>query len=298
MNENTKAKISLILSMFIFGTIGIFRKYVPLSSGLLAISRGYIGALFLVLLIFIKKDKISFKAIKNNLFLLCLSGGFIGVNWILLFESYQYTSVATATLCYYMAPVFVIIASPFLFKEKITLKKVVCVLVALVGMVLVSGIIEMGFTGIGELKGIILGLGAAAFYASVIVLNKKIKNVPIYDKTIVQLASAATVLVPYSILVEDNSAVEITPIVIIMLLIVGVVHTGFSYALYFGTIEKLHTQTVALFSYIDPIVAIILSAVILSEKMSAFGIIGAVLILGSTMVSEITFKKKLQKSGE
>lgn len=294
MNENTKAKLSLILSMFIFGTIGIFRKYVPLSSGLLAISRGYIGALFLIfLIVVIKKNKISFKAIKNNLFLLCLSGVFIGINWILLFESYQYTSVATATLCYYMAPVFVIIASPFLFKEKITLKKVICVIVALVGMVLVSGIIETGFTGIGELKGILLGLGAAAFYASVIVLNKKIENVPIYDKTTVQLASAATVLVPYSIFVEDNSSVEITPIVIIMLLVVGVVHTGFTYALYFGTIEKLNTQTVALFSYIDPIVAIILSAVILSEKMSIFGAIGAVLILGSTMISELTFKKKL-----
>ena len=294
MNENTKAKISLILSMFIFGTIGIFRKYVPLSSGLLAISRGYIGALFLIfLIVVIKKNKISFKAIKNNLFLLCLSGVFIGINWILLFESYQYTSVATATLCYYMAPVFVIVASPFLFKEKITLKKVICVIVALVGMVIVSGIIETGFTGIGELKGILLGLGAAAFYASVIVLNKKIENVPIYDKTTVQLASAATVLVPYSIFVEDNSNVEITPIVIIMLLVVGVVHTGFTYALYFGTIEKLNTQTVALFSYIDPIVAIILSAVILSEKMSIFGAIGAVLILGSTMISELTFKKKL-----
>lgn len=295
MNENTKAKLSLILSMVIFGTIGIFRKYVPLSSGLLAISRGYIGALFLIfLIVVIKKNKISFKAIKNNLFLLCLSGAFIGINWILLFESYQYTSVATATLCYYMAPVFVIIASPFLFKEKITLKKVICVIVALVGMVLVSGIIETGFTGIGELKGILLGLGAAAFYASVIVLNKKIENVPIYDKTTVQLASAATVLVPYSIFVEDNSNVEITPIVIIMLLVVGVVHTGITYSLYFGTIEKLNTQTVALFSYIDPIVAIILSAVILSEKMSIFGAIGAVLILGSTMVSELTFKKKLE----
>lgn len=96
---------------------------------------------------------------------------------------------------------------------------------------------------------------------------------------------------PYSILVEDNSSVEVTPLVIVMLLIVGVVHTGFSYALYFGTIEKLNTQTVALFSYIDPIVAIILSAVILSEKMSIFGAVGAILILGSTMVSELTFKK-------
>ncbi|MBR5544702.1 MAG: DMT family transporter [Clostridia bacterium] len=293
MNENTKAKLSLIISMFVFGTIGIFRKYVPLSSGLIAISRGYIGAVVLILLIvLIKKQKIAIGAIKSNLFLLCLSGGFIGINWILLFESYQYTSVATATLCYYMAPVFVVVAAPFLFKEKITLKKAICVAVALVGMVLVSGIIETGFTGVGELKGILLGLGAALFYASVIVLNKKIKNVPIYEKTIVQLISAATVLVPYSLLVEDNSAVEITPLVIIMLAIVGVVHTGISYALYFGSIEKLNTQTVAIFSYIDPIVAIILSAVILSEKMSAFGVIGAILILGSTMVSELTFKKK------
>ena len=295
MNENTKAKASLIFSMFIFGTIGIFRKYITLSSGLIAISRGYIGALFLILMILIKKDKISFKAIKSNLFYLCLSGAFIGINWILLFESYQYTSVATATLCYYMAPVFVVIASPFLFKEKITLKKVICVVIALVGMVLVSGILETGFTGIGELKGILLGLGAAAFYASGIVLNKKIKNVPIYDKTIVQLTSAATVLVPYSILVEDNSASKIEPIVIVMLLVVGVLHTGFSYALYFGSIEKLNTQTVAIFSYIDPIVAIILSALLLKEDLGVLGIVGAVLILGSTMISELTFKKKLKK---
>lgn len=290
MNSANKSKFSLILSMFIFGTIGIFRRYVPLSSGLLAISRGYIGALFLILLIFIKKDKIAFKAIKNNLFLLCLSGVFIGINWILLFESYQYTTVATATLCYYMAPVFVIIASPFLFKEKITFKKAVCVIVALVGVVMVSGVIETGFSGAGEFKGVLLGLGAAAFYASVIVLNKKIENVPIYDKTAVQLISAATVLLPYSLLVEDNSNVEITPVVIIMLLVVGVVHTGFSYALYFGTIEKLNAQTVAIFSYIDPVVAIILSALILKEEMSIFGVIGAVLVLGSTLVSELKNK--------
>lgn len=287
-----KSKLSLFLSMFIFGTIGIFRKYVPLSSGLLAISRGYIGALFLILLIFLKKDKISFKAIKNSLFLLCLSGVFIGINWILLFESYQYTSVATATLCYYMTPVFVIIASPFLFKEKLSLKKGVCVVLAIVGMVLVSGIVETGFSGIGELKGILLGLGAALFYASVIVLNKKIKNVPIYDKTTVQLIAAATILVPYSIFVENNASIKTTPIIILMLLIIGVCHTGFAYALYFGSIEKLNTQTVALFSYIDPIVAIILSALLLKEPMSIYGIIGAILILGSTLITELPSKNK------
>ena len=159
-------------------------------------------------------------------------------------------------------------------------------------MVLVSGIVETGFSGIGELKGILLGLGAALFYASVIVLNKKIKNVPIYDKTTVQLIAAATILVPYSIFVENNASIKTTPIIILMLLIIGVCHTGFAYALYFGSIEKLNTQTVALFSYIDPIVAIILSALLLKEPMSIYGIIGAILILGSTLITELPSKNK------
>lgn len=299
MNNNSKARLSLIFSMFVFGTIGIFRKYIPLSSGLVAIARGLLGASFLLALLLVKRQKISFKSIKENLFPLCLSGAFIGVNWILLFESYRYTSVATATLCYYMAPVFVIIASAFLFKEKITLKKAVCVLIALAGMFFVSGFLNTGFTGFAELKGILLGLGASLFYASVILLNKKIKNVPIYEKTTVQLITAGVILIPYSLAFEDNSQVEITPIIIIMLLIVGFLHTGFAYSLYFGSIERLSTGTVALFSYIDPIVAIILSWIILKEDITFFGVLGAVLILGSTMASEITLKnrqKALEKS--
>lgn len=292
MNERTKNKLLLVFSTVVFGTIGIFRKYIPLSSGLLAVIRGYVGSLFLLALVFFKKDKLNFKAIKDKLLLLCLSGASIGINWILLFESYQYTTVATATLCYYMAPVFVIIASPFLFKEKITAKKALCVAGALVGMVLVSGVTEAGFSGVGELRGVLLGLSAALFYSIVIMLNKKIENVPIYDKTIVQLFCAATVALPYVLVAEDNSAVKMTPFIILMLLVVGMFHTGFAYAIYFGTIEKLDTQTVALFSYIDPIVAIILSALILNEEMTPFGIAGAVLILGSTMISEINLKNR------
>ncbi len=249
----------------------------------------------MLVLLLIKKEKLSLKAIKNNLLPLVLSGVFIGINWILLFESYHYTSVATATLCYYMAPVFAIIASAFLFKEKITLKKAVCILIALIGMVFVSDILGAGFTGITELKGILLGLGAALFYASVVLLNKKIKNVPIYDKTIVQLFCAGAVLIPYSLAFEDNSQIKITPLFLIMILIVGFLHTGLAYSLYFGTIEKLSTQTVALFSYIDPIVAIVLSWVILKEDITLFGVLGAILILGSTMASELSIKKFTNK---
>ena len=292
MNSVNKSKLSLILSMFIFGTIGIFRRYIPLPSSLLAMTRGAIGVAFLLIFMMLKKEKVNFKEIKNKLLILCVSGVAIGFNWILLFEAYNYTTVATATLCYYMAPVFVIMASPFLFKEKITLKKLICVMIALAGMVLVSGVIETGFSGISELKGVLFGIGAATLYASVVLMNKKTAGVPAYPKTAIQLGSAAIVLLPYTLLTENFAELTFEPLTIIMLIVVGVVHTGITYALYFGSMDNLKAQTVAIFSYIDPVVAIILSALILKEEMSVFGVIGAVLVLGSTMVSEINIKKK------
>lgn len=292
MNSVNKSKFNLILSMFIFGTIGIFRRYIPLPSSLLALTRGAIGVVFLLIFMMLRKEKVDFKEIKDKILILCVSGVAIGFNWILLFEAYNYTTVATATLCYYMAPVFVIMASPFLFKEKLTLKKLICVIVALAGMVLVSGVIETGFSGISELKGVLFGIGAATLYASVVLMNKKTAGVPAYPKTAIQLGSAAIVLLPYTILTENFAELTFVPLTIIMLIVVGVLHTGLTYALYFGSMDNLKAQTVAIFSYIDPVVAIILSALILNEKMSVFGIIGAVMVLGSTLVSEINIKKK------
>lgn len=292
MNSVNKSKINLILSMFIFGTIGIFRRYIPLPSSLLAMTRGAIGVVFLLIFMMLKKEKVNFKEIKDKILILCISGVAIGFNWILLFEAYNYTTVATATLCYYMAPVFVIIASPFLFKEKLTFKKIICVIVALAGMVLVSGVIETGFSGISELKGVLLGVSAAALYASVVLMNKKTAGVPAYPKTAIQLGSAAIVLLPYTILTENLAELTFEPLTIIMLIVVGVLHTGITYALYFGSMDNLKAQTVAIFSYIDPVVAIILSALILNEEMSIFGVIGAVMVLGSTMMSEINIKKE------
>jgi len=285
-NGKTKAKMSLLMAMVIFGTIGIFRKYIPLPSGMVACVRGLVGTLFLLLLVTVKKQKLSGEAIRRNFRLLIVSGVAIGFNWILLFEAYQYTSVATATLCYYMAPMIVIFASAVLLKEKLTKRKVLCALVALVGMVLVSGILQVGFTGLAEMKGVLLGLGAAALYASVILMNKKLKEIHAYDKTIVQLAAAAIVLIPYVILVESGTELEWTPLIIVMLLVVGIVHTGFAYAMYFGSMENLKAQTIALFSYLDPILAIILSALLLKEEMGLAGFVGAVLVLGAAMVSE------------
>ena len=285
------ATFKLTLSMVIFGTIGVFRRYIPLPSSLVAMTRGLTGMLFLLLVMVLRKCGMNRTAVRRKLGLLCLSGAAIGVNWILLFEAYNYTSVATATLCYYLAPMFVILASPLVVGERLTARKLICVLAALLGMVFVSGVLESG-GGSSDLKGVLLGLGAAVLYASVVLMNKQLGDVPAYDRTIVQLGSSAAVLLPYVLLTENLGTLSFTPGTIGLLLVVGVVHTGIAYALYFGSLMQLKAQTAAILSYIDPVVAVLLSALVLREHMSLLSCLGAVLVLGAAVVSELPSRRK------
>lgn len=279
--------------MLIFGTIGIFVKFIPLPSSIIAMVRGFIGGGFLLSFTLIKGEKLNFSKLKKSGILVFLSGGAIGFNWILLFESYRYTTVATATLGYYMAPVFVILLSPIFLKEKLTAKKLLCVMLAVIGMVFVSGVLSGQIPTKSEAMGIFLSLGAAAFYASIIIMNKKITHIPSNTRTILQLFSAAIVLIPYGFDTKGFANISLTFKTVLLLLIVSIIHTGIAYALYFGCMKKLNAGTVAIFSYIDPVFAIILSAIILpDETLTLNGIIGAVLILGAAFLSEWNFKRK------
>ena len=288
------AKIKIITAMVTFGTIGVFVRYIPLPSSIIALVRGVLATIFLLTVMAAGKRRPDRTAIRRNLALLVISGGMIGFNWILLFEAYNYTSVAVATLCYYLAPVFVIIASPFVLGEKLTMRKTLCVISALAGMVMVSGVIQNYVSGGNaedlNLTGVLLGIGAGALYATIILMNKKLKNISSYDTTVMQLAAASIVLVPYCLLTVDIGSLEVTPGSAVLLVIVGIVHTGIAYVLYFGSIKELPAQTVAIFSYIDPILAVLLSAFLLKESMGMLSISGAILILGSTFVSEMKGK--------
>ena len=306
MNAETNrpgALLMLASSMLIFGTIGLFRRYIPLSSGLLAFSRGILGAVFLGLFLIIRR--LSEQRCKTGndgdiqesrtpacelplriLFLLILSGALIGVNWILLFEAYNYTTVATATLCYYMQPTIVILLSPLFFDERLTAKKLVCAFLAVLGMFLVSGAAGEGIPQGDAFRGILCGLGAAILYASVVIMNKCIRNIDSYLKTILQLASASVCLLPYLAVTGQLSYVKLDSFSLLMLLVVGIVHTGIAYTLYFGSTDGLRAQTIALFSYIDPVSALFISVLFLHEPMGAAGLAGAVLILGAAFAAE------------
>lgn len=292
MKQTLSYKISLTVSMLIFGTIGIFVNYIPLPSGFIAFARGSIGALCLFIFAIITKTEISAKSIKQNLLILCLSGGAIGFNWIFLFEAYRHTTVATATLCYYMAPVFVMLASPLVLGEKLSPRKLFCIALSLVGMVCVSGVVGGKMPTLDELIGILFGLAAAILYATVILLNKRLKDITPHNRTMLQLAFAAVVVLPYTLLAEELSPSDFSVSSLVLLLIVGIIHTGVVYLLYFGSMRGISAQTVAIFSYIDPAVAIILSAVILKQGLNAVSAVGAVLILCGTLISELPEKTK------
>ncbi len=295
-NTNT-ARVSIIIAMLIFGTIGIFRNLIPMPSSVIALIRGAGGTLFLVVFCILGRKELSLSAIRNNLFLLLVSGTFIGFNWILLFEAYRYTSVPTATLCYYLAPVIVIVVSPLLFKEPLPARKIACVVVALVGMVFVTGVADGGLPDASELKGILFGLGAALLYASVVMMNKKLSGVQAFERTVVQLGAAAAALVPYVLLTGEWRGLDWNGRSITLLLVVAVVHTGISYALYFSAIKDLPAQTSALLSYIDPVSAILFSAALVNvleneKPLTPTGIVGAVLVLGATLFSELSVPHK------
>jgi RarD protein len=282
-----KGKIKIITAMLIWGSVGIFVKNIHMSSSEIALIRGIIGSIFLIFLSLIVKQKVSFKSIKENIILLILSGSAMGFNWILLFQAYRYTTISNATLSYYVAPVFVLILAPFLLKEKLSLSKVVCIVMAMFGLFLVMN--NGGGNGSGSYNhtvGILFGLSAAVLYASIVLMNKFVKNLSGLETTLIQLMMASIVLLPYVLLTEHLDFSGVSTRSLIFILIVGILHTGIAYFLYFTSIKDLKGQTIAVLSYVDPISAVIFAAVLLGEGMNVIQITGGILILGSTFLSE------------
>ena len=289
MQRLKNSRLMLILSMAIFGTLAPFVRNISVSSGELALYRAILAALLILAVFAVTKQRIDFKAIRKELPLLLLSGIAMGFNWILLFEAYKYTTVAVATLSYYFAPVIVTIVCPFLFRERLTTKQILCFVFSTVGLALVIGVTDLG-KGSSDLTGIPFGLGAAVLYATVILLNKFIKGVAGMQRTFLQFLAAIVVLIPYVACTSGVTLGGMDGKGWICLLVVGLIHTGLAYILYFSALKDMPGQEAAILSYVDPLVAVIISVTILGEAMTVTQIIGGILILGFTLWNEINPK--------
>ena len=285
-----KARLMIITSMTVFGTLGPFVRSISVTSGELALYRAILAALLISTYLLATKQKIDFSAIKKELPLLLFSGVAMGFNWILLFQAYKYTTVSVATLSYYFAPVIVTAVCPFLFKEKLTSKQIICFIMSTLGIVLITGLGDLS-AGSSHITGILFGLGAAVLYATVVLLNKFIQNVGGIHRTFLQFLAAIAVLIPYVLTTSGCTLGTMNTTGWVCLLVVGLIHTGVTYCMYFTALKDLPGQEAAILSYVDPLVAVLISVTLLHESMTLIQVIGGLLILGFTLWNEIEPKK-------
>jgi len=290
MHSVRQARLFILLSMTIFGTLAPFVRQIAVSSGELALYRAILAALLIGVYLAVRHQAIPWRQLRREIPLLLISGAAMGINWILLFEAYRYTTVSTATLSYYFAPVIVTLVCPLLFRERLTGKQILCFAMSTLGLVLVTGVGELTRGG-RDLIGILFGLGAACFYAAVILMNKKIRHVGGIHRTFLQFLAAILVLLPYVLCTDGIHLSALDGVGWGCLLIVGLVHSGLAYCLYFSSLAALPGQEAAILSYVDPLVAVILSVTVLGEPISAAQLAGGALILGFTLWNELTATK-------
>lgn len=281
-----------LLSMAVFGTIAPFVRRISVSSGELALYRAILGAALIGVYLLIRRENPFSAKLRREILLLLLSGGAMGINWILLFEAYRYTTVSTATLCYYFAPVIVTLLSPILFREALTPRQILCFVMATLGLVLITGV-----EGRGNLTGILFGLGAAAFYAAVVLLNKYIRHTAGIQRTFLQFLATIVILIPYVAATGGVTLSRLNSIGWVCLLVVGIFHTGITYCLYFSSLKAIPGQSAAILSYIDPLVAVLISVTVLHEPLSWQQALGGTLILGFTLWNLLPERQKSQQRG-
>ena len=279
-------KLQITLAMALYGTLSVFVRNIPLTSAEVALFRAGIALACLLAWQRLRGRPLRLRGMERDLPLLFLSGAAMGFNWIFLFEAYKYTTVSVATLSYYFAPVIVMVACPILFRERMTRRQVLCFVGSTVGLALVINV-RGGAGGSDPLKGVAFGLAAAALYASVILMNKGIRRVSGIDRTVLQFAAAATVLLPYVLATGGIRLAAMTPVGWLCLLCVGVLHTGVAYVLYFSALRTLPGQEAAILSYIDPLVAVVISLAVLGEPVTGLQLLGGGLILAFTLVNEL-----------
>lgn len=279
-------KGQMLLAMVVFGTIGLVRRNIALDSITLSLLRAALGCGSLLVFILLLRRPVHRAALQKQAGKLLVSGLLLGLDWACFFESFNHTTVAIATLCYYMAPVFMLIAAPLVFHEHLSRWKIGCAAVTIFGMLLVSGAVGSGAAGTGDFTGIFFALLGAVFYAGIIILTKTLTGLDAFEESAVQLGIAALFLLAYSLVRGGMDFSAMTGTSWLLLLLLGVVHTGMAYALYFGSLAFVPAQTAALLSYADPLLAVLLSVFVLREPISPVQGAGVILVLGGMMASE------------
>ena len=278
-----------IASLLIFGSNGVFAAHIDLSSAEIVCMRTLIGSAALILVLLLSRTGLDWGAMRREALKLIAAGICLGVNWALLFEAYKLMSVSMATLTYYTSPVIVLLLSPVLLKEKQSVRAYIGMAAAVVGLVLAVGLSDAAITA----TGLLVGLGSAVFYAALIVFNKKIDGVSGLPLTTIEMVIAACVMVPYVLLTGGRIGFPPDMEGTLYLLFLCLVNTGLTCFMYFSSMNKLPARAVALFGYVDPVSALIFSAVFLGDRLGVAQLAGAALVFAGAAWGQSTGRQKL-----
>ena len=269
------------LSVTLFGLNGVVASFILLSSYEIVFFRTLLGSLLMAFVFFLRREKFTFLQHKKQFFFLMLSGLIMGVHWMFLYEAYARVGPGLGTLLCYCGPVIVVALSPLVFKEKLTLPKLIGFAAVMLGVFCISGISGAKMDPLGFISGIL----SAVTYAGMVIFNKKAKDIGGLENTMFQLGFAF-VAVSVFLLIRQGFSIPVKGSDVLPILGLGLVHTGFGCWLYFSTMSKLPVQTVSILGYLEPLFAVLFSALLLSRPMLPLQWLGAGLIIGGAMIAE------------
>ncbi len=282
----------ITLSMIIWGTVGLFVLWSGFPMITIACSRCVIGGLILAGFCYHQGlFKAQFFA-KQEVLLAIISGIFLVLNWVLLFESFKLASITVGNVSYYLQPIFLVILGIFFFKERVSLPKGALILLSFVGVVLTTGlsVSDRGSSAHNLLIGVGYATLAGLLYAFVTIITKPIKILPSPVLTLIQLLSGGIILLPF-MNYDSLSFHSLAMLPLIYLLIISLVHTAAAYILYYDGIKKVSVTNIAALSYIDPIIAIATDVLFFHRHLNGLQILGIILTLGSSyLVIRLTAK--------
>lgn len=291
--DSVKAVLSVLLAGVLWGVINIFIKTLS-AHGLDALQISAVRMTVAVIvfpLAVLVTDRSKFRIRLKDIWIFICSG----IVSIVLFNTcYFYTMIksqaSVAVVLLYTSPIFVMLLSAIFFKEKITLQKIIALILTFVGCVFVAGVI--GGTYVIPPFVILTGIASGLFYA----LYSIFGNIGLrkYDTVTVTLWSfifAFIAAVPLGKPAQTITVFKEEPILILWGVGIGVISTALPYFFYTWGLQRMETSKAAILVAVEPLVGCVIGMTIFGEAHNALKIIGILLILASIVLLNVRLRK-------
>ncbi len=281
MGESKGPMAVYLVSLVLFGTNGVVASGIgSLDPQQIILARTLLGSLLLIPLFLILRREYRNKPSRRDAMLTFLSGASMGISWMFQYEAYAEIGIGQTSLIYCLGPVLVLATAPLIFGDRMTVSRILGLTLVLIGSITLS-IVGLGEGG--SLWGYICAVMTAVGYAGLVIFNKMATGIVGLQCSSLQMLSAFSVTAVYLLIIGDipttMASGDLVPV-----LILGLVNTGFGCLLYFSSTKRISAPTVAICDYLEPVSALALAAILLSEPFGLVDLFGMILILAGALI--------------